>query len=162
MLLGLAVNLASAAWGEPVLLATLFVCIALAIKGLDALVPGPPSLVIAAGLTYGCRSGCPAARPGRRAGWAPRWRSAWWCTRRRRDDRERRPAPVAAADPGAHLVPGGQPQAARFRTGGAVESWLVAPALTVSTLVLLVLVIPGVLPVFTAVRDQVERLFGAA
>jgi hypothetical protein len=32
----------------------------------------------------------------------------------------------------------------------------------VSTLVLFVLVVPGVLPVFTAVRDQVERLFAAA
>src|SRR5690606_24759534 len=51
-LLGMAVNLASARWGTPVLVGTLFVCLALAIKGLDALVPGPPSLVIAAGLTF--------------------------------------------------------------------------------------------------------------
>ena len=26
------------------------------------------------------RSGCPAARPAPRGGWAPRWRSACWCT----------------------------------------------------------------------------------
>ena len=81
VLLGLAVNLASAAWGEPVLLATLFVCIALAIKGLDALVPGPPSLVIVAGLTYAVQEWVPGGTAGRRAGWVPRSPSAWWCTR---------------------------------------------------------------------------------
>jgi hypothetical protein len=70
VLLGLAVNLASTRWGTPVLLGTLFVCLALAIKGLDAIVPGPPSLVIAAGSTFACTSTCPAARPARRAGWA--------------------------------------------------------------------------------------------
>jgi hypothetical protein len=51
---------------------------------------------------------------------------------------------------------------ARFRTGGAVEAWLVAPALTVATVVLAVLVVPGVLPVVTAVGDQVQRLLGGA
>jgi hypothetical protein len=43
-----------------------------------------------------------------------------------------------------------------------VESWIVAPALTVGTLVLAVLVVPGVLPAFLAVRDQVQRLLGGA
>ena len=61
-------NLASAAWGTPVLLGTLFVCIALAIKGLDALVPGPPSLVIAAGLTYAVQEWVPGGTAGT-AGW---------------------------------------------------------------------------------------------
>lgn len=56
VLLGVAVNLASGGWGEPVLLGTLFVCLALAIKGLDAIVPGPPSLVIAGGLRRRMRS----------------------------------------------------------------------------------------------------------
>ena len=68
VLLGLGVNLASAAWGTPVLLATLFICIALAIKGLDALVPGPPSLVIAAGLTYAVQEWVPGGTAGT-AGW---------------------------------------------------------------------------------------------
>jgi hypothetical protein len=38
----------------------------------------------------------------------------------------------------------------------------VAPALTVGTLVLAVLVVPGVLPFLTAVRDGVARLLGGA
>ena len=62
---------------------------------------------------------------------------------------------------GRTWYPVGGPRVTRFRTGGAVESWLVAPALTVGTLVLAVLVIPGVLPMFLAVRDQVQRLLGA-
>ena len=68
-----------------------------------------------------------------------------------------RPVPIR----GRTWYPVGGPRVTRFRTGGAVESWLVAPALTVGTLVLAVLVIPGVLPVFLAVRDQVQRLLGA-
>ncbi|MDN5934332.1 MAG: metal-dependent hydrolase, partial [Pseudonocardia sp.] len=40
-LLGFAINLASAHWGTPVLIGPLVVCLALAIKGLDAIVPGP-------------------------------------------------------------------------------------------------------------------------
>jgi hypothetical protein len=60
VLLGLAVNLASARWGTPVLVGTLFVCLALAVKGLDALLPGPPSLLVAAGLTAAVHSCCPA------------------------------------------------------------------------------------------------------
>jgi hypothetical protein len=43
-----------------------------------------------------------------------------------------------------------------------VESWIVAPALTIGTLVLVVLVVPGVLPVFVEVREQVQRLLGGA
>ena len=68
MLLGVGVNLASARFGTPVLVGTLFVCLALAIKGLDAIVPGPPSLVIAAGLTYGVEHFVPGGTAGT-AGW---------------------------------------------------------------------------------------------
>ena len=110
VLLGLAVNLASAAWGTPVLLGTLFVCIALAIKGLDALVPGPPSLVIAAGLTWGVQEWVPGGTAGT-AGWLGTAVALGMLVHAvgRRDHRERRPAAVAAAHPRAHLVPGGQP-----------------------------------------------------
>ena len=47
------------------------------------------------------------------------------------------------------------------RSGSPSRGSRPAPALTVGTLVLAVLVIPGVLPVFLAVRDQVQRLLGA-
>ncbi|MBC8093583.1 MAG: metal-dependent hydrolase, partial [Pseudonocardia sp.] len=67
-LLGVAINLASARWGTPVLIGTLFVCLALAIKGLDAIVPGPPSLVIAAGLTFAVERYVPGGTAGT-AGW---------------------------------------------------------------------------------------------
>jgi hypothetical protein len=63
---------------------------------------------------------------------------------------------------GRTWYPVGSPRVARFRTGGAVEAWLVAPALTVATLVLAVLVVPGVLPVVSAVGDEVQRLLGGA
>jgi len=68
VLLGLAINVASARWGTPVLVGTLFVCLALAIKGLDAVVPGPPSLVIAAGLTFAVEQYLPGGTAGT-AGW---------------------------------------------------------------------------------------------
>lgn len=41
----------------------------------------------------------------------------------------------------------------RFRTGGRVEAWLVAPALTVATFVLAMLVVPGVAPAIFSLRD---------
>ena len=69
---------------------------------------------------------------------------------------------MAAADPRRGWYPVGSPRRLRFRTGGAVEAWIVAPALTVATLVLAALVVPGVLPVFLAVRDQVQRLVAGA
>jgi len=162
VLLGLAVNLASAAWGEPVLLATLFVCIALAIKGLDALVPGPPSLVIAAGLTYAVQEWVPGGTAGT-AGWLGTAVALGMVVHSVGDAVTESGAPLLWPVPirGRTWYPVGGPRVTRFRTGGAVESWLVAPALTVGTVVLAVLVIPGVLPVFLAVRDQVQRLLGA-
>ncbi len=46
--------------------------------------------------------------------------------------------------------PVGSPRAVRFRTGGRMETWVVAPALTVATFVLAMLVVPGVAPVLQA------------
>ena len=162
VLLGLAVNLASATWGEPVLLATLFVCIALAIKGLDALVPGPPSLVIAAGLTYAVQEWVPGGTAGT-AGWLGTAVTLGMLVHSAGDAVTESGAPLLWPVPirGRTWFPVGGPRVTRFRTGGAVESWVVAPALTVGTLVLAVLVVPGVLPVFVAVRDQLGRLLGA-
>ena len=162
VLLGLAVNIASATWGEPVLLATLFVCIALAIKGLDALVPGPPSLVIAAGLTYAVHEWVPGGTAGT-AGWLGTAVTLGMLVHSVGDAVTESGAPLLWPVPirGRTWFPVGGPRVTRFRTGGAVESWVVAPALTVGTLVLAVLVVPGVLPVFVAVRDQLGRLLGA-
>jgi hypothetical protein len=163
VLLGLGVNLASAAWGTPVLLGTLFVCIALAIKGLDALVPGPPSLVIAAGLTYAVQEWVPGGTAGT-AGWLGTAVTLGMLVHAVGDAVTESGAPLLWPVPirGRTWYPVGGPRVTRFRTGGAVESWIVAPALTVGTLVLAVLVVPGVLPVFLAVRDQVQRLLGGA
>jgi membrane-bound metal-dependent hydrolase YbcI (DUF457 family) len=163
VLLGLAVNLASATWGTPVVLGTLFVCLALAIKGLDALVPGPPSLVIAAGLTWGVQEWVPGGTAGT-AGWLGSAVTLGMLVHAVGDAITESGAPLLWPLPirGRTWYPVGSPRVARFRTGGAVESWLVAPALTVGTLVLAVLVVPGVLPFLTAVRDGVARLLGGA
>jgi membrane-bound metal-dependent hydrolase YbcI (DUF457 family) len=162
-LLGLAINLASATWGTPVLLGTLFVCLALAIKGLDALVPGPPSLVIAAGLTWGVQEWVPGGTAGT-AGWLGTAVTLGMLVHAVGDAITESGAPLLWPLPirGRTWYPVGSPRVARFRTGGAVEAWLVAPALTVGTLVLAVLVVPGVLPVVTAVGDEVQRLLGGA
>ena len=161
VLLGLALNLASATWGTPVVLGTLFVCLALAIKGLDALVPGPPSLVIAAGLTWGVQAWVPGGTAGT-AGWLGSAVTLGMLVHAVGDAITESGAPLLWPVPirGRTWYPVGSPRAARFRTGGAVESWVVAPALTVTTLVLAVLVVPGVLPFLTAVRDGVARLLG--
>jgi membrane-bound metal-dependent hydrolase YbcI (DUF457 family) len=159
VLLGLAVNLASAQWGTPVLVATLFVCLALAIKGLDALVPGPPSLVIAAGLTYAVEEFVPGGTAGT-AGWLGTAVALGMVVHALGD---------AVTESGAPLLwpvrirqrrwyPVGSPRPMRFRTGGKVEAWLVAPALTVATLVLGVVAVPGAWPLLVDLREQAEGL----
>ncbi|MDN5749593.1 MAG: metal-dependent hydrolase [Pseudonocardia sp.] len=148
VLLGLAVTLASARWGAPVLIGTLFVCLALAIKGLDAIVPGPPSLVIAAALTFAVQRYLPGGTAGT-AGWLGVAVTLGMVVHSVGD---------AVTSSGAPLLwpltirrrrwyPVGSPRAVRFRTGGRVEAWVVAPALTVATFVLAMLVVPGVAPV---------------
>ena len=49
--------------------------------------------------------------------------------------------------------PVGSPRPMRFRTGGRVEAWVVAPALTVAAFVLVMLVVPGVAPALFSLRD---------
>ena len=163
LLLGLAVTLASAAWGTPVLLATLFVCIALAIKGLDALVPGPPSLVIAAFLTWAVQEWVPGGVAGT-AGWLGTAVALGMLVHALGDAITEAGVPLLWPVPirGRTWYPVGSPRAVRFRAGGGVESWVVAPALTVGTLVLAVLVVPGALPVAVAVGEQVQRLLAGA
>ncbi|MGH8965850.1 MAG: metal-dependent hydrolase [Actinomycetes bacterium] len=157
--LGLAVNLASARFGTPVLVGTLFVCLALAIKGLDALVPGPPSLVIAAGLTYAVEEFVPGGTAGT-AGWLGTAVTLGMVMHSVGD---------AVTEAGAPLLwplrirqrcwyPVGSPRPLRFRTGGAVEAWLVAPALTVAVFLLAAFAVPGVAPWLLAVQAEVGRL----
>jgi membrane-bound metal-dependent hydrolase YbcI (DUF457 family) len=160
VLLGVAVNIASARFGTPVLIGTLFVCIALAIKGLDALVPGPPSLVIAAGLTYAVEHAVPGGTAGT-AGWLGAAVTLGMVVHSVGD---------AVTESGAPLLwplrirqrrwyPVGSPRPLRFRTGGAVEGWLVAPALTVAVFLLAAFAVPGVAPWLLEMRAQVEGLF---
>jgi hypothetical protein len=161
--LGLGVNAASAAWGAPVLVGTLFVCLALAIKGLDAIVPGPPSLVIAAGLTFAVEQYVPGGTAGT-AGWLGTAITLGMLVHILGD---------AVTEAGAPLLwplrirrrswyPVGSPRPLRFRAGGAVEAWLVAPALTVTVFVLVALVVPGVGPLLQDLRAQVEGLLAGA
>lgn len=163
VLLGLAINLASAAWGTPVLLATLFVCIALAIKGLDAIVPGPPSLVVAAGLTFAVEVWVPGGTAGT-AGWLGTAVTLGMVVHSVGDAVTESGAPLLWPLPirQRRWYPIGSPRVMRFRTGGKVEAWLVAPGLTVATFVLVALVVPGVAPVLLDLRDRVEQLISAA
>jgi len=157
--LGLGVNVASAQFGTPVLVGTLFVCLALAIKGLDALVPGPPSLVIAAGLTYAVEHVVPGGTAGT-AGWLGTAVTLGIVVHAAGD---------AVTESGAPLLwplrirqrrwyPVGSPRPLRFRTGGKAEAWLVAPALTVAVVLLAALVVPGVASWLLQVRTEVEGL----
>lgn len=159
--LGLGVNLASATWGEPVLLGTLFVCLALAIKGLDAIVPGPPSLLVAAGLTFAVQQWVPGGTAGT-AGWLGTAVTLGMVVHSVGD---------AVTESGAPLLwpltirrrrwyPVGSPRPLRFRTGGRVEALVVAPVLTVAVFVLAFLVVPGVAPLLLELRAAVEGLLG--
>jgi membrane-bound metal-dependent hydrolase YbcI (DUF457 family) len=163
VLLGLGLNLATARFGTPVIVGVLFVCIALAIKGLDAIVPGPPSLVIAAGLTYAVEHAVPGGTAGT-AGWLGAAVTLGMAVHSVGD---------AVTESGAPLLwplrirhrrwyPVGSPRPLRFRTGGAVEARLVAPALTVAVFLLVALVVPGVAPMLLEAQAAVVRLFGSA
>ena len=162
VLLGLAVNLASVRFGTPVLVGTLFVCIALAIKGLDALVPGPPSLVIAAGLTYAIEHVVPGGTAGT-AGWLGTAVTMGMVMHSIGDAVTESGAPLLWPLPirDRRWYPVGSPRPLRFRTGGAVEAWLVAPALTVTVFLLAAFVVPGVGPWLLELRAQVEGLIAS-
>ncbi|HZG92369.1 MAG TPA: metal-dependent hydrolase [Pseudonocardia sp.] len=161
--LGMAVNLASARWGTPVLVGTLFVCLALAIKGLDELVPGPPSLVIAAGLTYGVEQFVPGGTDGT-AGWLGTAITIGMVVHSMGDAITHSGAPLLWPLPirQRRWYPVGSPRPLRMRTGGSVEAWVVAPALTVTVMVLAALVVPGVAPLLTELGQQVQRLVTGA
>jgi membrane-bound metal-dependent hydrolase YbcI (DUF457 family) len=158
VLLGMAVNLASARFGTPVLVGTLFVCLALAIKGLDAIVPGPPSLVIAAGLTYAIEYAVPGGTAGT-AGWLGTAITLGMVMHSVGDAITESGAPLLWPLPirGRRWYPVGSPRPLRFRTGGAVEAWLVAPVLTVGVFLLAAFVVPGVAPWLLEMRAHVER-----
>lgn len=159
--LGTAINLASAQWGEPVLLATLFVCLALAIKGLDAIVPGPPSLLVAAGLTFAVHQYAPGGVTGT-AGWLGTAVTLGMVVHSAGDAVTESGAPLLWPLPirRRRWYPVGSPRPMRFRTGGRVEALVVAPALTVAVFVLAFLVVPGVAPVLQELRATVEGLLG--
>ncbi len=145
VMLGAAVNLASVAVGTPVLVGTLFVCLALAIKGLDDLVPGPPSLIVAAGLTVAVERYLPGGTTGT-AGWLGFAVTLGMLVHMVGD---------ALTESGAPLLwpvrikerrwyPVGNLRPLRFRTGGPAEVWVVAPALTVAVIVLATRAVPGI------------------
>jgi membrane-bound metal-dependent hydrolase YbcI (DUF457 family) len=159
VLLGIGVNAASARWGTPVLVGTLFVCLALAIKGLDRLVPGPPSLVIAAGLAYAVEQSVPGGTAGT-AGWLGTAVALGMVVHAVGDAVTESGAPLLWPVPirQRRWYPVGSPRPLRFRTGGRMEALVVAPVLTVATVVLAVAVVPGAFPLLLDLRDHVERI----
>lgn len=159
VLLGVALNLASGRWGTPVLVGTLFVCLALAIKGLDAIVPGPPSLVIAAGLTFAVEVYLPGGTAGT-AGWLGTAVTLGMLVHSVGDAITESGAPLLWPVRIRHRswYPVGSPRPLRFRTGGPVEAWVVAPALTVAVFVLAALVVPGLAPLLLELRTRVAEL----
>lgn len=161
ILLGLLLNWASARWGTPVLVGILFVCIALAIKGLDHLVPGPPSLVIAAMLTFGVEHFVPGGTAGT-AGWLGTAVTLGMIIHMVGDAITEAGAPLLWPLPirQRRWYPVGSPRPLRFRAGGKVETMFVAPVLTVAAMVLFALVVPGVAPFLLDLRDQVVSLVG--
>lgn len=163
LLLGGAINLASMRWGTPVLVGTLFVCIALAIKGLDHLVPGPPSLVIAAGLTFAIEEYVPGGTAGT-AGWLGTAVALGMVVHSIGDAVTESGAPLLWPLPirQRRWYPIGSPRILRFRAGGTVETRLVAPALTVAAVLMAIVTVPGVLALVEVVRDQIATLVGAS
>ncbi|WP_143171914.1 metal-dependent hydrolase [Pseudonocardia thermophila] len=160
--LGLAINLASVRWGTPVLVGTLFVCLALAIKGLDQLVPGPPSLVIAAGLTLAVEEYVPGGTAGT-AGWLGTAVAIGMAVHSVGDAITESGAPLLwpLRIKGRSWYPVGSPRPLRMRTGGAVEARLVVPALTVAVLVLTVVAVPGVDTLLANLHTRVAELIAA-
>lgn len=159
LLLGGAVAAASARWGTPVTGGVLFVCLALAIKGLDGLVPGPPSLVIAAGLTWAAETTLPGGTAGT-AGWLGLAVGLGMLVHSLGDAVTESGAPLLWPVPvrGRHWYPVGSPRPLRFRAGGRVETLLVAPVLTAATLGLAVWVVPGALEALLDLRDRLTAL----
>ncbi|MBN9108056.1 MAG: metal-dependent hydrolase [Pseudonocardia sp.] len=157
--IGAAVNAASAAWGAPVLLGTLFVCIALAIKGLDAVVPGPPSLLVAAGLTYAVDTWMPGGVDGT-AGWLGTAVTLGVLVHSVGDAVTESGAPLLWPVPirRRRWYPVGGPRPMRMRTGGRVETLLVAPALALAVFLLVLLVVPGAGELALELRDRVGDL----
>jgi membrane-bound metal-dependent hydrolase YbcI (DUF457 family) len=155
LFLAAGVGLASARWGTPVTAGVLFVCLALAIKGLDGLVPGPPSLVIAAGLTWLAEEQLPGGTAGT-AGWLGLAIGLGMLVHSLGDAVTESGAPLLWPLPirGRHWYPIGSPRPLRFRAGGRVEALLIAPLLTLGTLALAVYVVPGALDVLLDLRAR--------
>ncbi|GAA1832665.1 metal-dependent hydrolase [Pseudonocardia ailaonensis] len=155
LLLGGGTAAASARWGTPVTVGVLFVCLALAIKGLDGLVPGPPSLVIAAGLTWAAEEKLPGGTAGA-AGWLGIAVGLGMLVHSLGDAITESGAPIfwPVSIRGRRWFPVGSPRPLRFRAGGRVEMLVVAPLLTALTLGLAVWVVPGVADLVTSVREH--------
>jgi membrane-bound metal-dependent hydrolase YbcI (DUF457 family) len=163
--LGLGLGVASARWGTPVLLGTVFVCLALAVKGLDALVPGPPSLLVAGGLTAAVELGLPGGTDGT-AGWLGTAVTLGMLVHSLGDAVTESGAPLLwpVRIRGRSWYPVGGPRPLRMRTGGVVERWVVAPALTLAVAALAVVAVPGLADLVAAavdgpgLADRIRRL----
>lgn len=137
--LGWAVNTAVGAWGEVAVWVVLFVGLALAVKGIDHLIPGPPSLAAAGALTALVVVAGGDAAPW--LGWAV---TVGMLVHSVGDSLTSSGAPLLWPVPvrGRVWAPVRPPGWARFRTGGPVE-WVVLAGATVVVVWLGAAVVPG-------------------
>lgn len=144
-------------WGTPALWCVAFLGMALAVKGLDDLIPGPPSLLTAAGLTWLGLGGLPwqpgLAPVGPWPGIAVTVGMLVHCLG---DALTSSGCPLLWPLPiqGQTWHPLRLPRWVRFRTGGPAE-WVVLVACNVALLWLAVAVVPGLQPVLTEVGRDV-------
>lgn len=123
--LGWLVNLAVTAWGTHAVWTVVFVASALAVKGIDHLIPGPPSLLAAAALT-----GLVVLTAGDVAPWIGVAVGVGMLVHAVGDALTEGGAPLLAPLPigGRTWAPIRPPRALRFRTGGAAETVLLVVA----------------------------------
>ncbi|WP_084215822.1 metal-dependent hydrolase [Pseudonocardia spinosispora] len=145
--LGVGANAAVARWGTPALWLLLFIGVALAIKGLDALVPGPPSLVIAAGATWAITGTVPwhQTAPGAdlHTPWLGTAIAVGMLVHSCGDALTSSGAPLLAPVPIRRRTwyPVRLPRPLRFRTGGPVEGFILV-SLTVAVVGLALHTVP--------------------
>jgi membrane-bound metal-dependent hydrolase YbcI (DUF457 family) len=152
--LGIGVNAAVSHWGIPALWVVLFIGLALAVKGLDELIPGPPSLAIAAALTWLCTGTLPWRQTAAvHVPWLGTAVALGMLVHCCGDALTESGCPLLAP-----LRINGQswyalrlPKPMRLRTGGRVEK-LVLVALTAATIWLFVRTIPGLWPLLVELR----------
>lgn len=160
--LGIGVNAAVAHWGMPAIWTVLFIGLALAVKGLDELIPGPPSLVIAAGLTWLCIGALPWENSAAiRLPWLGTAVALGMLVHCCGDALTESGCPLLAPLRIRRRAwyPIRLPKPLRLRTGGATEKFVLV-ALTAVTIWLFVQTVPGLWPLLVRIQETAQALSG--